>query len=160
MPDASPFIRRAEADDVPAMHAMHLASIRAFCAGHYGPEQLNAWTQCITPEAYLAGMERLDVRVAVRAGTMLGLCITDASERAVKALYVAPEAAGTGVGRALLDHAEGLLMDAGARVAAVESTLNAVGFYAANGYGRVADTVFTLPDGIALPCVRMEKVLG
>jgi GNAT superfamily N-acetyltransferase len=61
-------------------------------------------------------------------------------------LWVLPERMGTGVGRALLEHAAGRAADLGAETLGIEADPNAEGFYRRMGARRVGETTYEL-DG-------------
>jgi GNAT superfamily N-acetyltransferase len=105
-----------------------------------------------------------DVRVAVSAGTPVGLCIAKGDE--LYQLYVSPEARGCGVAAALLVDAEarmGTLGVATAWLACAIGNARAARFYEKQGWRRVGNMVSRLPtpDGLfALEVWRYEKTLG
>ena len=61
-------------------------------------------------------------------------------------LWVLPKRMGTGVGRALLEHAAGRAADLGAETLGIEADPNAEGFYRRMGARRVGETTYEL-DG-------------
>ena len=75
-----------------------------------------------------------------------------------KAVYVAPGWTGRGVGSALLAAVEGHAAAADVVELHLESSLNAVAFYLARGYGRVRDSIHRMGD-VEIPCVTMHKRL-
>ncbi len=149
--------------DRQAMARVHAQSIRETCAPWYAPEQLRPWLALIEPAAYDPALLHKVVLVAERDAAdgreLAGLGILDVEERMVGAVYVAPGAMGRGVGSRLLEALEAEASGRGVAELGVKSTLNAVGFYARRGYERLSDDVHELPDGTALPCVRMAKRL-
>ena len=153
-------IRPALWQDAPALARLHRGSIRDLCREAYTPEEIAAWTEAVRPEAYRPALERLTFLVAQGREGLLGLCIADPAGAEVMALYVAPRAVGRGVGRTLLGAAEELMSGAGLGRVRLNSTLNAVGFYLAQGYRRGEEGSHRLPGGILLPCVGMEKELA
>lgn len=158
-------IRQACESDRQAMAAVHAASIRRLCLGPYSREQVDAWTSVLRPEVYEDALSRKVVLVAEATDgaadkALLGLGILDPHEWVVGALYVEPSATGNGVGKALLEAMEAEAARRGATGLTVHATVNAVEFYARRGYARREDASHELPDGTALPCVRMVKELG
>lgn len=71
-------------------------------------------------------------------------------------LFVTPERIGTGVGRALWEHAVATARAAGAVAIELESEPNAEGFYRSRGARKVG--VVTSSLGRALPLLRFELV--
>ncbi len=87
-------IRAAVARDVPAMHAIRCA-VR---------ENRLSDPRRVTEEDYLPYVEASSIWAAVDpAGKMLGFAAIDRTEASIWALFVDPDAEGTGVGRALHD---------------------------------------------------------
>jgi putative acetyltransferase len=152
-------IRPATPADCAAMAAVHRASIAELCAGAYPPEQIAAWTALLIPEVYLPALRSKLVLVAEAGAGPDGLGILDAAAGEIQALYVAPEAAGHGLGGLLLEALERAAWDAGARRVQLRSTLNARDFYARRGYAAAAPDAFELPGGVALACVDLRKDL-
>jgi putative acetyltransferase len=152
-------IRKATHEDKAALAALHAASIRALCAGHYPASALDAWTALLAPAVYDDALAHKVFLVAEEGGALLGLGMLDAQAAAVSAVYVAPDAVGLGVGAALLAVLERAAAKGGLARLTASATLNARGFYARRGYEYVRDAVHALPDGTELPCVEMVKEL-
>ena len=89
--------------------------------------------------------------VAERDGAPAGFATLDARERELVALFVAPEAMGAGVGKALLAAAREA---AGGRELLIESDPNAEAFYLAQGARRVGERVST-STGRRLPLLTL-----
>jgi len=150
-------IRKATPEDAPAIFALHEASIRAACAGHYTPDQIDAWTGGLGVERYREAMRRLEFLVADEVGRIAGFSVVDVAAGELHALYVAPGSAGRGLGRALLGAAERIAAAWGLRTLRLKSTLNAEGFYARRGYVRLGEGVNRGPTGVELPCIDMLR---
>jgi ribosomal protein S18 acetylase RimI-like enzyme len=100
-------------------------------------------------ERTLAVLERETVFVAEIEGAAAGYVAVDVEgpHARVDQLFVSPEHEGEGVGRQLLDHAEGFAISRGAkalRVVVAESDARAVGFYRGRGFVRVEPDVLEL----------------
>jgi putative acetyltransferase len=96
------------------------------------------------------------------AGGVVGYGHLVPAERAVRAVYVRPEAAGDGVGTALLDALESRARDLRLDALTLHASLNAVGFYERAGYERTGrETYSTVHAGetVELDVVGMEKRL-
>ena len=153
-------IRKAAASDIDGIYKMHVNSIRELCLSHYTPEQISTWTATLQPESYFQAIEALDFRVAqCRDGRLAGMLIVDTSCGVVRALYIAPFAAGKGLGKRLLCLAEGLLLAGGKKEATLRATLNAEAFYRHYGWNREGCSEHCLGDEWALPCALMRKRL-
>ena len=156
--DAPYILRRAERADAPSICGMHVASIRAYCAGRYTPTQIEAWAGPKRPEWYTRAMAAGEVMfVAESAGQIVGFAALDGAQ--VKAVYVAPGWTGRGVGSALLAAVETHAAAADVFELHLESSLNAVDFYLARGYAQVRDSIHRMGD-VEIPCVTMRKRLS
>ena len=88
---------------------------------------------------------------------VVGVGALDASE--IKRLYIAPQAQGRGVGRALLRHLEGEALARGAVALSLEASPSSVAFYEVAGFRVVRS--YTLSRGdTQFAVVRMEKQLA
>jgi GNAT superfamily N-acetyltransferase len=85
-------VRRAVAADVPAMHRLRL-SVR---------ENRLSNTRRVTPASYLPYIEAGWAWVAETRSGIEGFAAVDPASTSVWALFVAPDAEGRGIGRALL----------------------------------------------------------
>lgn len=154
-------VRRATASDIDEIHKMHISSIRELCQSHYTPAQIETWTATLQSESYLQAIEALDFRVAQYSdGRLAGIIIVDANCGVVRALYVAPFAAGKGLGKRLLCLAEGVILANGKREATLKATLNAEAFYRHHGWNREGCSAHCLGDERALPCALMRKQIS
>jgi ribosomal protein S18 acetylase RimI-like enzyme len=100
-------------------------------------------------ERTLAVLEHETVFVAEVAGTPAGYVALDRSERAVRVdqLFVSPEHEAEGVGRQLLEYAEGFAIYSGAetlQVVVEGGNDRALNFYQGRGFMRVGDDLLEL----------------
>ena len=100
-------------------------------------------------ERTLAVLEHETVFVAEVAGTPAGYVALDRSERAVRVdqLFVSPEHEAEGVGRQLLEYAEGYAIYSGAealQVVVEGGNDRALNFYQGRGFMRVGDDLLEL----------------
>ena len=77
----------------------------------------------------------------------------------IRAFFVHPGWARRGIGAMILEACESAAIAAGFQRLEMGATLTGVPFYRAKGYCAVEDLAVALPDGEALPIVRMEKVV-
>lgn len=152
-------IRTATTDDVETVAALHHASILRGCVADYSATQIRSWLGVLTPDVYPSLIGSTYFRVALEDDAVCGFAATSIGEELINAVYVAPFAFGTGVGRALVADAEEALLTAGRFEAKLNSTLNAVEFYRWLGYVDVGTASNRLPSGVALACVAMRKGL-
>jgi GNAT superfamily N-acetyltransferase len=74
-------------------------------------------------------------------------------------LYVSAEHGGKGIGRAILFRLEALAREAGVAALGMEASVNAAGFYEANGYVATGRGEHTLQSGVRMDCIHMRKSL-
>ena len=77
----------------------------------------------------------------------------------VRAMFVAPPFARRGLGRQILDACEAAAIAEQFTSVELMATLPGVPLYRACGYVEQESVDVALPDGIALPCIRMTKQL-
>jgi len=77
----------------------------------------------------------------------------------VRAMFVLPADARRGAGRMILDASEDAARDAKFRKVELMATLPGQPLYEACGYAVIERVEITLPDGVRLPCAKMEKSL-
>ncbi len=121
----------------------------AFAAkGYWGyPERwMERWQESltITPDF----IRRNEVYVAVVEGEMVGFYALAGRGRRIELehLWVTPEHIGTGVGRALFDHAVRRAAALGAEVLGIEADPNAEGFYRRMGARRVGEISYPIDN--------------
>ena len=146
-------IRPARLDDAPAIHALHTASVRTLCAGHYAPEIIDGWLENRTPAGYLDSIARGVLFVAEADGRLLGFGET--APGLVRAVYVDPAAVRRGVGRAILQHAMDLASREHDGPIRLEATLNARPFYERAGF-RAREATTVTRNQVRIPVIVME----
>ena len=157
-------IRRAGLEDVDAIAAAHLDSIRSIGALYYEPRIVSDWDARVHGELYAKAMARAEVFfMAIEPGgpgEVLGFSShrigVDAHRTAV---YVRARATRQGIGSALFRTAEAAAIAAGATAIHVDASLAAVEFYTANGFEEVGRGEHRLWSGRSMACVFMHKDL-
>ena len=152
-------VRRANADDVPAMSRLLIASITELCGLDHrnDPAAIAAWTANKTPEGVAAMLAEPanQLFVAERAGDLAAVgLVRDNTEIGLN--YVHPEHRFHGASRTLLAALEAAMRDAGTVEARLKSTVTAHRFYLANGW---IDTG-PLYTGRFIDAYPMSKQLG
>jgi GNAT superfamily N-acetyltransferase len=151
-------IRRAQAVDAQALLDLRKASILGLCAKHYPHEDLVVFTAVEVNPAFLAILEG-HFYLAERDGTIVGSGLINLADGQVDAIFAHPEAAGHGVGRAMMAHLEELARSSGLVGMKLEATLNAAAFYRRLGFVGDKQSVYVTRNGLALACVLMIKAL-
>jgi len=146
-------IQQATEEDANQIHEMHTSSVKALCKDHYSSEQIAGWLKNRTPQGYLSGIERGEMFVVVEGKRIVGFGHAVPGE--VMAVYVDPERARLGVGRAIL--AEGLkrARSGHQRAIRLDATLNARDFYKKAGFVEVEPKTVRRND-VLLPVIVME----
>jgi ribosomal protein S18 acetylase RimI-like enzyme len=155
-----PMIRRARADEIHEIYAVHRDSVSALCTHHYAPAQIAMWVEGRTPEMYLRAIGHGQLWVAIDGdGAIAGFAENDGHE--LSKLFIRGASAGSGVGRALLATATGAIKASGATSVYLEATRNACEFYRKHGFVEVGTGTFSRGDrGVALEIVKMELTFG
>ena len=129
-------LRPARIDEAAALSDLAVRS-----KGHWGYDA--AFLERARPELTVLpeDVERLEIRVAEEDGRLLGFSAVDVAGAPAEllALWVDPDAIGTGVGRSLLLDALGTAAEHGAGGLFVESDPNAEGFYLRHGARRLGE---------------------
>jgi len=151
-------IRKATIDDALVSFAIRREAIRAQCRDHYPWPDLEIWTSGEMTETFAARVAD-QFYVAVADGRVVGTGMIDLASGKIDAVFVAPEYMGYGVGRALMQHLEGLAARAGLLGVHLEATINAVPFYRTMGFEEESEAIYESSLGVNLLCVAMTKKL-
>ena len=154
-------VRLACESDIPAIHSVHISSIKEICASHYKAEEIKLWTERQSHERYSKSFKEGRVYVVERGNEVIGFGHIGRTEDAdcdyeVKALYIAPAEVKHGIGQLLLTTLE---RSVEYKKLLVFSSKNAVGFYERYGFVRIKDTQRCSGECASLECVQMIKSL-
>jgi GNAT superfamily N-acetyltransferase len=176
-------LRLAHVSDIPSLHLLIENSVRGLQAGDYTQAQIDGAlgnalgldTQLIADQTYFVAEAQNDLcgRVTIGCGgwsyrkTLFGSdrgpCretgmldpATDAAK--IRAIFVHPEWARRGIGSLILQHCEAAATAAGFQRFEMGSTLTGVALYSLKGYREFERIEVPLPNGEALPIVRVRK---
>lgn len=124
--------RPARAGDGQTLFDITLASVRALAKRHYAPDQLLHWMGK-RDAAFYEGLIALGrVTIAERDGVAVGF--VDATPGEVTRLFLLPDAAGKGLGAALLRKGIAAARDGHDGPIRLEATINAERFYQRHGF--------------------------
>jgi GNAT superfamily N-acetyltransferase len=172
--------RLATIGDLPALVELIPVSARALSRGFYTEEQTEAAiryifgpdTRLITDGTYfvveedgvLAGCGGWSRRRTLYGGDQTKggeepLLDPNTEPAKIRAFFVHPGFARRGVGSAILDACLDAARAAGFRRIELASTLPGVPFYLALGFEEREPMEAPMPDGTALPIIRMERAL-
>ena len=158
-------IRPAGVEDAPGIAEVHVASWRWAYAEVFPPDVLEGLGVEDRERMWRDVVPRGGVVVAEEAGRIVGFASIgpvvdgDARERTSElfAIYVAPHATGTGLGRSLLEHATEVMRMSGSRRAilwVLGANASARGFYEAAGWAWDGTTEAYEIGGVGYPIVR------
>lgn len=174
-------LRLAVARDVPALEALVSASARSLQAATHSPAQIEAALgsvfavdrQLIADGSYfvverrgrIVGCGGWSARSTLFGGGLgapRDASRLDPSRDAarIRAFFVHPAHARQGIGRLLLAASERAALAAGFVSLALVATLAGEPLYRAGGFRALERYELTLPNGLALPAVRMVKTLS
>jgi len=174
-------IRRAFWEDVPAIEAMQHASIRTLNSRDYTAEQIRGfltyfasideqliddkclfvvevsgdiigsggWSQASMKLRRLCGLERASAPGESRAGVI-----------DIRSVFVHPLWTRRGIGSLMMKILEARAQAAGYHRADVIATMTGAPLYRALGYRELAQPSLTLPNGLMLPAVYLQKPLA
>ena len=153
-------IRAAQKRDVPAIHAVHTASIRGLCSDAYTADEITRWSS--NPDSGRFGRQMAAGRnffVAVSASGVCGFGALDVAAGSIAALFVHPDHARAGIGSALLQHMESTAA-AGLTELIIESSRNAQRFYERHGYRSTGSGTYRTSHGLEIACIFLRKRLS
>jgi GNAT superfamily N-acetyltransferase len=161
MTETRVLIRQAVAADVEGIMTTHLSAIAEICSSAYPPDEISAWLSGgRNPDRYLPGIAEGHFLVALLDDAFAGFCDFDLGAGEVGGMFVAPAHVRRGVGRALLQTVEVRAREQGVRRLGLRATLNAIGFYQAQGFVVDEMSLFRLRSGVELSCAVMHKELN
>jgi GNAT superfamily N-acetyltransferase len=152
-------LRRARPEDVFDVQRVHWTSIREGGKGHYDPEVIEVWADAFNPESFPKNLDILEFFVAeLPDGPIAAFLAFDLVTAEVESVYVAPWGRGLGLGSFLLGFAEESARHVGLKTLWLDSSLNAIGFFAGFGWKEL-EYHARVRRGVEIPVVKMEKSL-
>jgi len=173
-------IRRATFADVPALHALIEASVRGLQTNDYTPAEIEGAlghalgldSQLVQDGTYFIAEVGGEMVASGGWSYRATLCGSDgmtgrepasldpAKDAAkIRAIFVHPAWARKGLGTLMLAHCEHEAQEAGFRRLEMGSTLTGAPLYRLRGYEEKERIAIQLPNGEALPIIRMAKNL-
>ena len=155
-------LRPILADDVGAVCDLHAVSFTALAGPGATRDQVDWHTDMVGSPAYAAELLVNNMQVAVDAdGRILasaGWCpIEEPATARIRKVFVAPEAAGRGLGRRMVEAVEAAARILGHSRFFVRSYGNAAGFYERLGYRAVEPGTMAIGNDVAIPVLFMRK---
>jgi N-acetylglutamate synthase-like GNAT family acetyltransferase len=152
-------MRAARFEDVPAILRLIHRAVDRGCAGDYDRAQRRAVFLSYGQHLFIEALERFDLIAAERAGCLVGAAQLDPADGRLRALFVDGAWQGRGIGAALVAEVEARAVRHGLRRLHGAMSLNAVPFYARQGFLPCAGPT-QLTGRIFVPVVPMEKPLS
>jgi len=165
-------VRSARLADRPTIRDLHVASVRELAPAAYRDAVVEAWIgdEERDPANYEVTADDVVFLVATDDGEVVGFAEIatgpDATaeydvpgDAAVRAVYVAPDRAGEGIGTELLAELERRGRQRGVETVLVTASLNALGFYESRGYERVGERTHVLGGEVEGTVVVLRKRL-
>ncbi|MBE9193680.1 GNAT family N-acetyltransferase [Gloeocapsopsis crepidinum LEGE 06123] len=153
-------VRKAKLEDAEAICNVHRVSVRTLCTKDYTPKQIEAWVGKSEPDNFRKALVERGETIFVAEIEELIAGFSSLFKDEIYAVYVHPEYTRRGVGTRLLNAVEKEAIFQPIKKLKLVSSTTAQPFYQANGYQVVEHSFHTLPSGIQIPCVYMEKSLN
>lgn len=153
-------IRQAIAADAEGMFETHSRAVREIVAKDYTPEQINSWMPIDrSAQTYRDWMatEGNFYFICEQDGKIIGL--SGIRENNVTLLYIHPEFTGRKLAGELFAYTEKEMRQRGHSKMILTSTLTARSFYQKMGMQSLREQDYTLPDGVNVRVIAMEKEL-
>jgi putative acetyltransferase len=144
-------IRLATTQDAVSIHNLHTRSVRGLCAADYPEEVIDGWLRGRSPEGY-AGIAKHEMYVYEKDGVILGW--SHVRPDMLVALFVDPDHARQGVGRALFQHAMQIIRRHTDQRIEFEATVTAEPFYERCGCRRLGASTIR-KNNVDVTTVRM-----
>ena len=151
-------IRLMSMAEAPLAAAILESSVRALWRGHLSEAVIEGVVRANTAAEIVKRGERQEDYLAWLDGRAAGYLGLKRNEIGI--LFIAADAVGKGVGRALSEFADRCLRRRGHKTAVVYASPTALGFYEKQGFRRTGQNVsFEVGPGAFIPAVFMEKDL-
>lgn len=165
-PESSFVLRPGRSEDALPILEAHRSAVRGTAVAAYSPTIIDEWGPIvIAPERvqkFQRWIERGEEWIVVAVnhmGRIIGFGSIVPGNSELRAVYVAADQGRKGVGRAILIRLEELARDAGLTELSMDSSINGVPFYEANGFISIEPAEHVLSSGARMACVRMRKTL-
>jgi putative acetyltransferase len=151
-------IRQAEPQDAPGIRQVLKAAVTTLLGRPYTRAQIDAWIEDEEPENFTEDLALGRAAfVALAERRVIGFARISWSE--VEALYVHPAETGRRVGLRLLSELEKSAASRDVRMLRLDAAISAKPFYESAGYRSLGPSLPVFDNGVALPCIRMQKTL-
>jgi putative acetyltransferase len=156
-------LRRLRPDETRTFLEVHHTAVRVTAATDYSSEVVEAWAPLpITEDAVqsVLASAAAEIRVAaVSREKIVGIGVVVPNRCELRACYVSPDTARSGVGKAIVGELERIARADGAPFLELDSSLTAEAFYLKLGYRVLGRGGHVLASGHRMACVKMRKEL-
>lgn len=152
-------IRNGTDADGEMLCRLQIASIQHFCKNFYSSAAIEGWIKSKSAASYQNLGETRCLIVAEEKLEIVGFGLLSLHNAHIDNLYVAPNHAGKGYGKILLQKLEAIAQAQQIQELHLMATLNARNFYHHFDYVGDVEGVHVLSSGVELACVRMWKQL-
>ncbi len=162
-PSSSPVeIRRIGIDDYSNVRYLHITSMTAQSFDSLSEAEVSAFAAFVRSPAYVDALVEEEVYGALVDGQLIGTASwqfngDDGHTARISSVFVDPLFCRMGIGRRLLAEVEGRAFASGFGQLGTSATINAVPFFARQGYREASRGVKALGPDCSLPVVFMRK---
>jgi putative acetyltransferase len=156
-------VRPMQAEEARRFLEIHHDSVRGLAVNDYPLSVIEAWAPLpITDERLQRLLQNRDNEIrliAARDGEPVGIGALVVGNSELRACYVLPAAARSGVGAAIVAEIERLARAHGLEYLTLESSITAEPFYAALGYSVEKRGEHRIAPGVGMAAITMRKAL-
>ena len=127
-------IRPARHEDCSAIRDVHVRSVRGSPAHDSDAKGIDNWLSKKTLDDYEADMKATSFVIAEDGDQIVGFGAIDIGKATVTSVFVDPQYARKGIGRAILKELESMARTAGLKVVSLQAAGPAINFYQKVGY--------------------------
>ena len=154
-------IREAKHSDYKEMDAVFRASAKQLCVRDYDTDKIAIWAGKSWPERFIrSANDGCKHYVKILEEKIICFGSLNYDKDLLEALFVDPAYAGQGVGVEMLNFLFEQAQKVGIKELHVDSSLNAVNFYARHDFVEQSKADFTTQSGVVLDSVKMVCKLG
>lgn len=152
-------IRPASESDFEKMDEVQSAAARDLCSSAYEASLIEAWVGTPKPDRYRRGQKRgAQYHVLLKHRQIIAFGGISIERGSLDALFVDPCHAGKGMGSRMMEHLLEIAREAGVKRLLIESSLNAVSFYARYGFAEYGRSEMACGEGMSMEAVLMERM--
>ena len=144
--------RQATREDTKTIHELHTHFVKELYKGFYSDELIHGWIDHRTLANYFSAVDRNILFVAIKDTEIMGFGGAIPGE--IWAVSISPTHIKSGSSSILLSHVMEIALSEESSII-VESSLNAAGFYAKNGFVEL-ERINARHGSVELPVILME----